>query len=267
MTVTARIEQITGQSVRSLRLLEGGDLGGAVQVTLADGTLLVAKDGPLVHVEAEMLRTICATGAPVPRIHHAEPGLLVMDYVAAGDLISWEALAETLAVLHAPLDPTGPRYGWDVDYAFGKVSIVNSASDDWPHFWAQHRLLCHVPHVSSDIATRLETLAVRLPDLLPTAPPVSLLHGDLWGGNMLFEKDRFAAFIDPASYRGDREVDVAMLAWVESPPPRFFDALDLSPGWRERYPVYALWPALVHLRLFGDGYRASVTAALDALGA
>ena len=267
MTVTARIEDITGQSVRSLRLLEGGDLGGAVQVTLADGTLLVAKDGPLVEVEADMLRAIAATGAPIPLIHHAEPGLLVMDYVAAADPVAWEGLAEMLAVLHAPGTPVGARYGWDVDYAFGKVPIANTASDDWPHFWGQHRLLCHVPHVAPDIARRLEALAKRLPDLLPAAPPAALLHGDLWGGNMLFDKDRLAAFIDPASYRGDREVDVAMLAWVENPPPRFFDALDLAPGWHERYPVYALWPALVHLRLFGDGYRSSVTAALDALGA
>jgi fructosamine-3-kinase len=75
-----------------------------------------------------------------------------------------------------------------------------------------------------------------------------------------------AALIDPACYHGHREVDIAMLTLFDHPPEAFFAALSLEPGWRERLPVYRLWPLLVHLRLFGESYRGAVDRALAACG-
>ncbi|MDE1467643.1 fructosamine kinase family protein [Aurantiacibacter sp. D1-12] len=258
-----RFESITGSSVAGGRKLAGGDLGGATLVDLADGRQMVAKSGPLVEREGEMLRAIARTGAPAPEVIHAERELLVMEYVEADGVKDWLSLADAMARLHAPRDEL---YGWDADYAFGKVTIPNARGDNWPAFWAENRLLCHAWHIDSSIARRLEQLAKRLPDLLPTYPTHSLLHGDLWGGNILFHRGEVAALIDPACYVGHREVDVAMLTLFDHPPHEFFEALHLEDGWRERLPIYRLWPLLVHLRLFGDGYRNSVTSALHTLG-
>lgn len=258
-----RITAITGSEVTSSRKLAGGDLGGATLLMLADGRELVAKDGALVKREGAMLEAILATGAPAPLVHHCAEGLLLMDYVEADGTKDWLSLADGLALLHALRDEA---YGWDDDYAFGKVVIHNARCDDWPHFWAENRLTCHAQHIDSSIARRLEVLAVRLPDLLPLYPTPSLLHGDLWGGNILFHQGKLAALIDPASYVGHREVDAAMLTLFDHPPDAFFDALQLAAGWRERLPVYRLWPLLVHLRLFGNAYRGPVESALHALG-
>ena len=134
-------------------------------------------------------------------------------------------------------------------------------------FWGAHRIACHAPHVAPDLARRLEHLAGRLGEHLPPHPPAALLHGDLWGGNVLVGASGTVSLIDPACYHGDREVDVAMLTLFDDPPASFFDALGLGAGWRGRLPAYRLWPLLVHLRLFGDGYRRRVEAALGALGA
>lgn len=258
-----RIGAITGSAVTGGRKLAGGDLGGAALVVLEDGRRLVAKDGSLVTREGEMLRAIAATGAPAPHVHHCADGLLLMDFVEADRSKGWESLAEHMHMLHAPREEL---YGWDSDYAFGKVVICNARNENWPQFWARNRLLCHAEHIDSSIARRLERLAERLGDLLPTYPSVSLLHGDLWGGNLLFFQGELAALIDPACYHGHREVDAAMLTLFDHPPDSFFDALELEPGWRERLPIYRLWPLLVHLRLFGKSYRGSVTSALEALG-
>ena len=38
------------------------------------------------------------------------------------------------------------------------------------------------------------------------------------------------------------------------------------PGWRERRAAYQLFPALVHLRLFGAGYAGMVERLLSRLG-
>ncbi len=210
-----------------------------------------------------MLKAIAETGAPAPRVWHGEDDLLIMDYVDADGVKGWESLADALAQLHAPRDEL---YGWENDYAFGTISIANSRTENWPRFWAECRLLCHAEKIDSSIARRLETLSKSLPDLLPAYPTPSLLHGDLWGGNILFHQGKLAALIDPASYVGHREVDVAMLTMFDHPPHEFFEALELEEGWRERLPIYRLWPLLVHLRLFGDTYKNSVTNALRTLG-
>jgi fructosamine-3-kinase len=155
---------------------------------------------------------------------------------------------------------------WRIDHALGPVAIPNGRSTDWPSFWADNRIRCHIAHVSRTLARRLETLAGRLADLLPSRPPASLLHGDLWGGNILVSGHAVSGLIDPACYFGDREVDVAMLTLFDHPPAAFLDALDLAPGWRDRQHIYRLWPLLVHLRLFGEGYASAVARELDRLG-
>ena len=266
MTMLAdQAERLLGRRVAAARRLSGGALSAIVHLTFADGGAIIAKQTPNASAEAAMLHAIGATGAPVPFVWAAEGDLLLMDAVAhdGGIASAWPDLARVLSMLH---DATGDRYGWAHDHGFGAVAIENGWLNDWPSFWAERRLRCHLPHVGADIGRRIERLADRLADLLPVCPPAALLHGDLWGGNILVGVSRVAALIDPACYYGDREVDVAMLTLFDHPPSTFLDALDLAPGWRARQPAYRLWPLLVHLRLFGSSYREPVNNALAALG-
>jgi fructosamine-3-kinase len=109
-------------------------------------------------------------------------------------------------------------------------------------------------------------LCARIGNLLPEAPPPSLLHGDLWSGNILVKEGRLAALIDPACYYGDAEVDLAMLTLFDTPAETFWEAYGpLEPGWGERRLAYQLFPALVHLRLFGASYAGLARRLLDAL--
>ncbi|RJY10380.1 fructosamine kinase family protein [Aurantiacibacter aquimixticola] len=252
---------VLGRRVLSSAHLPGGDLGGATRLGL-DGDAVVAKTGPLVEREGRMLRAMAATGAPSPNVRHAESDLLIMDYVEGDGRAGWTSLAHDLTLLHAPRDEL---YGWHENYAFGAVSIDNTRSEEWPAFWADRRLLPFCPDLPPELARRLETLASRLPDLLPANPPAALLHGDLWSGNILFHHGRLAALIDPACYFGDREVDFAMLAWVNDPPDALFVQGALTQGWEKRLPIYALWPMLVHLALFGNSYRPVIEKTLTAL--
>jgi fructosamine-3-kinase len=261
-----RIERITGSPVTSSRMLSGGDLGGATRLDLADGRRIVAKQSATAEEEGAMLRAMREAGAPVPHVLHASGELLLMSFLDAPDPPSaagWRDLARVMEVLHAPAERL---FGWPVDHAFGPVRIGNSQTESWTRFWGEHRLLCHAEHVGPVTAARLEALAGRLGDLIPDRPPAALLHGDLWGGNILFSRGTVAALIDPACYYGHREVDVAMLTLFDHPPEEFFAGLSLEEAWRERLPVYRLWPLLVHLRLFGRSYRPAVDRALQACG-
>lgn len=237
-----------------------------MRLELADGRRIVAKQATDAATEGAMLEAMRATGAPAPRVIHSAGDLLLIEFVEAGGRAGpegWRDLAGVLEVLHAPADR---RFGWPCDYRFGPVAIRNGESDSWTRFWGENRHAAHAPHLGPVTGARLEALAAKLGELIPDKPPASLLHGDLWGGNILFAEGRVAGLIDPACYYGHREVDVAMLTLFDHPPEEFFAGVSLEAGWRERLPVYRLWPLLVHLRLFGESYRGAVERALDACG-
>ena len=251
--------------VLDVRRLAGGDLSQVFRLSLQDGSTIIAKHSATAIEEAAMLRTISASGAPAPIVHAADGEWLLIEEVDQdGDVsAAWPDLARILGLLHAARES---RYGWPADHCFGPVRIENGWAETWPSFWAERRLRCHLPHIPADLARRIERLVDRIDTILPGRPAAALLHGDLWGGNILVAGGKVQALIDPACYYGDREVDLAMLGLFDRPPPFFFDALALDPGWRGRQPIYRLWPLLVHLRLFGHSYAASVATALADAG-
>ena len=127
-----------------------------------------------------------------------------------------------------------------------------------------HRLLAEANRLPKDLADRIEAARDRIAAHLPEHPPASLLHGDLWTGNVHFDMQGAAWLVDPASYHGHAEVDLAMLTLFGQPPPAFWDEYGApGDGWQVRQAIYQLWPALVHLRLFGAGYRPLVERCLS----
>jgi fructosamine-3-kinase len=245
--------------------IAGGDLSQVVRVCLADGREAIVKGGPAPAVEAAMLKAISESGAPAPKVLAFNDEALVLEAVAADGALAnaWPNLGQVLARLHATQSSS---YGWAQDYAFGPAVIPNSATTSWPQFWAERRLMCHCGHISTPLARHIEALAADLPNRLPK-PPASLLHGDCWGGNILTANGKVTALIDPACYYGHAEVDLAMLTLFDHPSAAFYDAYGkLEPGYEERRSIYQLWPALVHLRLFGSGYRALVERLLARAG-
>lgn len=263
----AALETLLGGPVAQVAPLHGGDLSKVFAVTLADGRRVVVKHGPLAMREARMLDAIGAAGVAAPQVLAARGQLFAMTHLEEGRAgpEGWAALGHELRRLHRV---RGPDYGWEEDYAFGAAALPNAGAADWPAFWAERRLMAWPEALPHDIARRVEALAARLPDLLPKAPTPALLHGDLWSGNVLFTAEGGAALIDPACYHGDKEVDLAMLHLFGTPHPGFCESYGpMAPGLAERRPIYQLWPALVHLRLFGAGYRGMVERMLAAAGA
>ena len=133
--------------------IHGGDLSEIQWIALADGRKAIVKNGPAPTTEAAMLRAIAASGAPAPAVLAVSDEALVIELLPTGGSLSkaWASLGLVLARLHAT---SGARYGWPRDYAFGPVAIANGWTEDWPYFWAERRLLVHLPHLPSALARR-----------------------------------------------------------------------------------------------------------------
>lgn len=264
----AKVAALMGVPEARLERLTGGDLSEVLVLRRPDGRCTVAKGGKAVASEATMLRAIAATGVPAPTVEGEHDGVLLLSHVDNDRVFSpaaWADIGVAVRRLHAR---RGEVYGWPLDYQLGTVALDNRQGGDWPRFWGEQRLVATASILDRPWRERVERLALRLPELLPAAPPAAFLHGDLWGGNILVAGGRLAALIDPASYYGDAEADLAMLTLFDAPPPEFWARYGApAPGWEQRRRIYQLFPALVHLRLFGTSYAGMVDRLLAELQA
>jgi fructosamine-3-kinase len=263
-----RVADLTGVAQGRLERLAGGDLSEVLLVPRAEGPPLVAKGGPNVTAEAAMLRALAAAGVQVPAVEGEYDTILLIDHIPNDGVMSpnaWADVGAAVAQLHAQ---RGEAYGWPVDYALGTVALDNREGQDWVRFWGEQRLIAAARLLDRPWRVRVEALVRGLAARIPASPAPALLHGDLWAGNILVDSGRLAAFIDPACYHGHAEVDLAMLCLFSTPPPEFWAAYgERAEGWEARLPIYQLFPALVHLRLFGATYAPMVERLLEEVGA
>ena len=260
-----RVAGLTGTAEDRLQRLAGGDLSEVLLVPRDDGAPLVAKGGSALATEAAMLRALAAAGVPAPAVEAEHDGVLLIAFVGNDGVFSPHAWTDIGARLRALHNRTAESYGWPVDHVLGTVALDNRESRDWPAFWGEQRLVAAAGLLDRPWRGRVDRLAARLHDLLPAAPPASLLHGDLWTGNILVEGGRLAALIDPACYHGHAEVDLAMLTLFDTPPAEFWESYgEFEEGAEDRLPLYQLFPALVHMRLFGAAYAPLVDRLLAA---
>jgi len=166
----------------------------------------------------------------------------------------------------------GAFYGLDHDNFIGANPQPNHPCNNWVDFFREQRLGYQMElarqrgYLSAKRGQSLETLLANLGNWLPAQPPVSLLHGDLWGGNWLVTDMGEAALIDPAVYYGDREAELAFTELFGGFPSQFYAAYNevwpLESGYGERKELYNLYHLLNHLNLFGESYGGSVDAIL-----
>jgi fructosamine-3-kinase len=196
------------------------------------------------------------------------PAYLVLEWIERSQpsRMFGEDFGRALAQLHRVTDST---FGLDYDNYIGELPQHNKRAANWIDFYRDQRIIPqmelarkhgYLPAYREKLLMQLsEQLDVLLADV-PSVP--SLLHGDLWSGNyMSGEKP---AIYDPAVYYGDREIELAFTELFGGFPPEFYRAYrevyPLHPGYDERRSLYQLYPMLVHLNLFGEGYGGRVDA-------
>jgi fructosamine-3-kinase len=229
------------------------------------------------EAEAEGLRELAAANAiRVPRPLACgiagTRAYLVTEHLALQGSCDPRRLGEELASLHRHV---GKAHGWHRDNTIGSTPQHNAACPRWPDFWRERRLIPQLELAARNGHSALRPLRERLLArsdalLARREPPASLLHGDLWGGNVAALPDGTPVLFDPAVYFGDRETDLAMIALFGGFPAEFYAAYqaawEMDPGYEERRPLYQLYHLLNHLNLFGAGYLGEVRRCLAALG-
>jgi protein-ribulosamine 3-kinase len=286
--VEKAIAEWTGHPATVLRAgaVAGGCISPTARIETDRGHSFFLKQGApglpagLLEAEAIGLRALAVDDAVrVPEVvgvgGEGDRAWLLLEWLEPGPARdhTWTDLGRGLAALH---QHRAARFGADSDNFIGSLPQQNDADADWAGFWRARRLEPQLRDASDaglldpQDRARFTRLFAQLDDILAPAREdgPSLLHGDLWNGNVHPMHDGSAALIDPSVYHGHREVDLAMADLFGGFPPAFRtaygDAWPLSPGYApRRRAIYQLYYLLVHVNLFGRSY---VSRTRDALG-
>lgn len=276
------VEAALGERLVSSRPMGGGCIGEVYRAELADGSTVVAKvdragDSHLER-EAYMLRYLREhSDLPVPEVFYGSKPLLLMEFVEGSNRFSDEAqrdAAELLSMLHSV---TADTYGHERDTLIGSLEQPNPLTKSWIEFFREQRLLYlagvayRAGRLPSEDLERIERLAGKLDEFIEEPEHPSLVHGDVWSGNVLAKGDRITAFLDPAIYYADPEVELAFISLFNSFGEPFFARYGEIRGIRagffeERRHLYNLYPLLVHVYFFGGHYLNSVESTLRRFG-
>ena len=284
--IAQRAEALLGTAVAATSPVAGGDICTSTRLRLSDGRSALIKTRPhapgdFFATEAAGLRWLAEAvpsgGADVPEVLAVEDDCLVLGWVESGKSTpeAAERFGRALAATHAAGSPVfGSESG--TDGYIGTLPMPQRTAPTWPEFFATRRILPYLKlardrgNITETDATAVEGVVRRIVDLAGPDEPPARLHGDLWGGNLVWGADDRVWLIDPAAYGGHRETDLAMLALFGAPQlPRILDAYDeaapLADGWHDRVPLHQLFPLLVHACLFGGGYGARAGEAARSL--
>ncbi|MBD3790924.1 MAG: fructosamine kinase family protein [Campylobacterales bacterium] len=277
-----KLSQLLDSEVSDFLYLSAGQIGDIYQARLHGEPVVIkttAEERDDLLIEARMLQDLREEGLRVPHVIASAREALVLEYIEPCNNPAYEReseAAKALASLHRVTNDSR-MYGYYYNTTIASFTQNNEQTQyNWGLFLSQMRILpmakwCYERGVlERSLLERLEALCsglYRRIDMSRITP--SLLHGDLWNGNLLYEKNG-PCFIDPAIYFGDREMELAFILLFHTFGERFFKEYTalhpLSEDFYEtKVALYQIYPLLVHIALYGGGYTGELKLRLERL--
>uniref|UniRef100_A0A8D0GPH0 protein-ribulosamine 3-kinase n=1 Tax=Sphenodon punctatus TaxID=8508 RepID=A0A8D0GPH0_SPHPU len=247
-------------------------------------------EGEMASLEAILQTNTLRVPKPMKVIDLPGGGaLFVMEYLKMKSLNKHAAkLGELIAELHLHNQKLGERlkkeggtigkgagqsepqyvdkFGFHTVTCCGYIPQVNEWQSDWPTFFIRHRLQAQMDLIERDYGDRearelWSQLKPKIPEMFCDVAIVpSLLHGDLWAGNVA-EDDTGPVIFDPASFYGHSEFELAIAGMFGGFSSSFFSAyhskIPKALGFEKRNKLYQLFNYINHWNHFGTGYRGS----------
>jgi len=273
-SIAQHIEQTTGRhfSPGRQQSMGGGSINSAFLLTGDDGQQYFVKTnqaGQKAMFEAESRGLQEMASSNTIRVPESvcfgddqKQSYIVLEYLDMAGRADQQVLGEQLAAMHRV---TAEQFGWEINNTIGATYQPNDWTKNWLDFWSGQRLgfqlrLAQKNGYGGELQTLGEKLLLEMPKLFSDREiKPSMLHGDLWGGNVAGLKDGTPVIFDPAFYYGDREADIAMTYVFGGFSPDFYasyqNAFPLDEGFAVRKTFYNIYHIINHLNLFGGGYH------------
>ncbi|MGJ3252800.1 MAG: fructosamine kinase family protein [Elainellaceae cyanobacterium] len=281
--IATAISQATGENFKAShrRPVGGGSVNQAYALSDGDRAYFIkinqASRISMFELEALGLQQIAETKTiRVPRPIcwgvESDSAYIVLEWLdfGYGTHQAWEEMGHNLAAMHRVISSKG--FGWDQSNTIGFMPQINPWTETWTEFFRDHRIgyQLQLARKRGGHFPNEHKLMQTIPDILADYyPEPSLVHGDLWSGNAAVTKLGEPVILDPATYFGDREVDLAMSELFGSFPAEFYQAYNhaypLEPGYEQRKTLYNLYHIINHFNQFGGGYESQANRMINQL--
>jgi protein-ribulosamine 3-kinase len=278
--ITKRVENFRGLGIKKSESLSGGCISSAYKITFDNDISCLIKTNELFSTdmftrEAHGLQELKKANAiKVPDVYLYEDEIILLEFIESGTKKKnfFEDFGRKFAQMHKS---TADEFGFYEDNYIGSTPQINindeSTKKNWRSFYFNMRLLYQFRlaekngYVDNSLRDAFTKIANKIESILEGSDEKpSLLHGDLWSGNYMTDKNGEACLIDPAVYYGNREADLAMTKLFGGFSASFYEAYNeafpLKEGWKYRENIYMLYHVLNHLNLFGSRYYAHALA-------
>ena len=199
-----------------------------------------------------------------PKVYYFDEEILVMNLIDH-DGIKPKNLADdfikSILKLH---NKSNDEFGFKFDTQIGGMKQPNKFNNNWVDFFSNQRLSVMYEAINKtnpmpkNINVKIEKLINNIADFLPKNPKISLLHGDLWEGNILFKNQKLVGLIDPGIFYGHNEMELAYLRWFKFVDKNFLDKYNnyfsISKNYYSYEPVYQLYYSLSNIYLWSRDY-------------
>ncbi|NMH86705.1 fructosamine kinase family protein [Flavivirga algicola] len=274
------VSTLLKESIIKVFSVQGGDISKAYRIDTPKNSYFLKLNGAInakkmFQSEAHGLQLIRKTSTiKTPKVlaydTFEDTAFLLMEFIENKSPSSEDSknLGLQLAALHKC---TSEDFGLGQDNFIGSLAQSNTQHKTWLDFYIYERLLPQLELaqqkrlLSKNECPSIQKIEDVLESLFVDIKP-ALLHGDLWSGNYLISKDGTPYLIDPASYYGHYEVDIAMSKLFGGFDTSFYEAyfsnLKSDKNTSARIEIYQFYYLLVHLNLFGHSYYGSVFSIL-----
>ena len=277
----SHLESIIDEAILSVNFFANGQIGDIYKVTTEQNRYVLKTSDPSdrLQTEAEMLKDINKYYIPVPHVYDVTERYLLIEFIeerAQPKCTMETEAAKVLSKLHS-VSNESRMYGYYYNTTIGPFEQHNEQTQyNWGLFLGQMRIMpmariCYDKGaIGKELVDRLERLCrdpYKRIDMSAITP--SLLHGDLWSGNILFNSNG-AVLIDPAIYFGDREMELAFILMFDTFGETFFEHYtEIHPlseyFYETKVPLYQIYPILVHVALYGAAYVRQLEKVLQRL--
>ncbi len=269
------LSDLIGEEVIKIDPVAGGDTHLSYRVLLKDGSVFLKtnrNDNASYLLDSEYSQlSFLQEKIPghVPEVLDIKSidgrTFLFIEYIETADYFSSHlSLAVLIDKLH---NFSSAYYGWEKNNYIGLLPQRNNKTESLKDFMDQERWSPQVimardnGYLTGEEVQLYEGFLRNVSEILPDDGP-HLVHGDLWSGNYFQARNGVYYLCDPALYYGHREMDLAMMklfkGFHDDVYNNYEEISGIDPLWRSRTSIFQLYPLMVHLNLFGLGYKSQV---------
>jgi protein-ribulosamine 3-kinase len=228
-----------------------------------------------IETEAENLKYLNKKFNFFPKLINSNKNYLIIEFFENDGNKPTDTNLDFLESIIKIHNITNNLYGFEFNTQIGALEQSNEFENSWTNFYSNKRLspvfelASKRENMSDFINKKINYILKNIKNFIPENPTPRLLHGDLWEGNIIFNNKNFTGFIDPGSFYGHNEMEVAYLRWFN---PQFIDSnflekykryIDIDKYYLDYEPIYQLYYALCNVALWDRSYINEVKNLLE----